>query len=538
VAISTWSGVVDNDWNTPGNWSAGVPVAGDTARFIVGASPRITTAGTVLPNVTVTDGTIVFQRVGGDFTNSTAIVLNVASSLTIDVAISGTGTIEKTGAGTATLGRANTFTGAVAVTNGTLVTASGALAAIPSITAAVGATLTAVDANASTNVAGAGTITFSGTDISLGGMAVTGSLTFSAATGTVIITSLGGTGTLSAASNLRVNQTLPASRSGNTTVTGILSKYGAATLTLSGANNFGTVDIREGRINAISVDAVKVSLASVVELAAGILDLTDIAEPRRINVYSGATLLRATAFPNVVGVVTGTFGGSTVTPNASQFIVNQAATLSLSSPYSGILTLARGSTVTGAGSAAAANVYLVSAGTGPANVDVILTGTGALTAGDTGAVDVQLRKANTFSGDVLVKAGSTVTGFNATAFGTGTVRGVYTSGPVTSATIDLGGYAVANAIVAPNSTSLSISGGGAYTGTVTVDGDGLATIPSGNSLAGTATVNGGTGTLAIAGAHTGTVNNSGTVVVVASAATTPVATYNGNCGSALTFRGF
>ena len=50
AAPITWTGAVDDNWTTPGNWSPGVPVAGDTAVFdgsgvgpvdVAGANPSV-----------------------------------------------------------------------------------------------------------------------------------------------------------------------------------------------------------------------------------------------------------------------------------------------------------------------------------------------------------------------------------------------------------------------------------------------------------------------------------------------------------------
>ena len=137
-----------------------------------------------------------------------------------------------------------------------------------------------------------------------------------------------------------------------------------------------------------------------------------------------------------------------------------------------------------------------------------------------------LTSANTFSGGVDIQAG-TVIGLDAAAFGSGTI--LLASG----ASVDFDGYAVANNVTAAGGNLL---GGDTYAGVVTVSALATVNIPSANEMAGSVIVS-PTGKLAIAGQHTGTINNDGEVEVDNATATNPpVNTYTGNCGSTYAVR--
>ncbi|MBQ2620428.1 MAG: autotransporter-associated beta strand repeat-containing protein [Thermoguttaceae bacterium] len=106
---------------------------------------------------TVSEGTLVLAGNGtfgsGDVTNNAAIVFAHTSEQTLTNAISGTGTVAKTGSGKLTIASANTYSGNTTVSGGTLVLASSGSLATPNITVESGATFQTGTNLVSTNVA-------------------------------------------------------------------------------------------------------------------------------------------------------------------------------------------------------------------------------------------------------------------------------------------------------------------------------------------------------------------------------------------------
>ncbi|MBC7366646.1 MAG: autotransporter-associated beta strand repeat-containing protein [Undibacterium sp.] len=134
--------------------------------------------------------------VTGNIANSAALTFNRSDALTYAGVISGTGSFNKTGAGTLTLSGANTYTGTTTVSAGTLsFTGSGGLAS-SAVTVNSGATVFAGNFGSYTigSIAGAGAVSFSSGTLNAGGN--NASTTFSgsiAGSGTLVKT---GTGTL------------------------------------------------------------------------------------------------------------------------------------------------------------------------------------------------------------------------------------------------------------------------------------------------------------------------------------------------------
>ena len=273
-ATATWTGGGgDNNWTTGANWGGIAPTAGDDLVFPAGALRLSNTnnyaAGTAFNSITISGtgytlagnsialgaGGIVANGAGASNTISapftlTAItsVVNTSATLTLSGtvatagftitydgtgatsksagAISGTGGVTKDGAGTLTFGVANSYTGATTINVGTLRL---------SIANGVGASAVTVASGATFDLAG-----FSDT---IGSLAGAGSVTSTAA-GSVVLT----TGN---ASNTNFSGDLS---DGSGTVG--LTKAGAGTFTLSGANTYtGITRINTG-VLAIASDGV------------------------------------------------------------------------------------------------------------------------------------------------------------------------------------------------------------------------------------------------------------------------------------------
>ncbi|MEG3641669.1 autotransporter-associated beta strand repeat-containing protein, partial [Magnetococcus sp. PR-3] len=83
-------------------------------------------------STTITSGTLQVGSGGtsgtlgsGAVVNSSALITNRSDSLTLDNAISGTGTLEQKGSGTTVLSGANSYSGTTTITSGTLQVGSG-----------------------------------------------------------------------------------------------------------------------------------------------------------------------------------------------------------------------------------------------------------------------------------------------------------------------------------------------------------------------------------------------------------------------------
>ena len=512
MADSTWTGALNNDWNTAGNWTTGVPGAGNTATITSGGA-TITGNLTNVAQIVLVAGS---RTLSGTLT-TTGITLNVGAGATLLMsgAIGGAGGVTKTGLGTAQLVSSNTFLGTTTVSAGTLVTTSGALNATSAIVN--NATLTAVNCGSGTPLSGSGDTTFSGANLTLGAVDTGNSLTFSAVTGTTTLGSLSGVGTLSVQgpSLVIVN--------GGTTFIGTLIGFceltapaigGTFTLANSNSYTLGTV-VNGGTLKAANVNAFG---SGAVQINAGVLNLDSFDVPNVLYI-AGGTVSNATAYTGTAVAVAGATVNVTDFPAAIQFAADNGIIDGDGQnfvPFATNFIVANGGTILNATLEAAR----ITAQDG--TIDATVTGGGVLV--KTGGGTVTLNAANSHLGGTDIQDGTVVIGDDAALGATATI-GIIAG---TSATLDLDGYAPVVSITANNGTVLN---GDNYAGTMTLPPLASMQIPPGNNLAGNADVN-ATADLNIGGAHTGSINNSGTVTIDnGTAAATPVNVYNGGCGS-------
>src|SRR5262245_38107151 len=135
AATRVWTGAVDTNWTTPGNWQGNAaPFSGDDLVFTGTVRTQNTNdfhAGTTFRSITFQAGQFVLSgssifltqginaNVGNNLvslpisTTGTSPTMTVAgrASLALDRTISGTGTLTKDGAGTLILSGNNTYTG-------------------------------------------------------------------------------------------------------------------------------------------------------------------------------------------------------------------------------------------------------------------------------------------------------------------------------------------------------------------------------------------------------------------------------------------
>ena len=362
-----------------------------------------------------------------------------AGNTTFSGVISNTGSINKTGTGTTTLSGNNTYTGATTVTGGTLqITNANALGSAAAGTTVLGGAILAL--------AGTGT-TFAaeGLTINGDGVASAGALRNTAGantwTGTVALGTAGSNSIgVDAASSLNVSGVISGVTGNN------LTKTGAGTLTLSGANTYaGTTTVNQGTV-AISTDtnlgtAPGAATAGQLTLNGGTLETT------------ATTTLNANR-----GIALGTSGGTLQT--------DAATTLT----YNGIAT--------GAGT-------LTKTGTGTLVLGGVNTYTGA-TAINAGTLTTSVANALAPTTAVTVASGAT---YNLNSF-SNTIGSLAGAGAVTlgSATLTTG-----------DSTNTTFAGVVSGSGNLTKVGTGTMTLSGANTATGTLSLNAGTVQLGASG---------------------------------------
>ncbi len=271
-----------------------------------------------------------------------------ASSLTINAAITGGSgiSLSKTGAGTLSLGAANSFAGSFTATAGTTSLVNGALGSVSSLSIASVATVSAATTGLTNVINDTAAVTLDGTLNLSGGTETIGSLAGSTAGATLTIgksgTNSGGLTVGDSTSTTFAGVIGEASGTGTSTFT----KQGTGKLTLTNTSTFaGTVNINAGTLVAANTGGAA-ALGSVTA----------------INVKNGATLLfgatnqvNASA-PVALGSAT---GSGTAVVNAATFSQGSATSAGL-----GALTLkATASLDFGVGSTATTLHFADSSGT-------------------------------------------------------------------------------------------------------------------------------------------------------------------------------
>jgi len=296
----------------------------------------------------------------GAIANNAVLELNQASDATLTQAISGNGSLTKTGAGSLALAGANTYTGGTTINAGKLIASvhnlgSGTIAnnAMLELNQESDATLAqGIGGNGSLIKTGAGSLTLAGANT------YTGSTTINAGKLVASVANLG-SGAIANNGALELNQasdaTLTQAISGN----GSLTKTGAGSLALAGANTYtGGTTINAGKL-----------IASVYNLGSGAIANNAVLE---LNQASDATLAQAISGN---GSLTKTGSGRlTLTGDSSAFAGSTqlnagALALHVGAALGGNLTVASGASLSGSGaigSTTLANGSVIAPGsTGP-----------------------------------------------------------------------------------------------------------------------------------------------------------------------------
>ena len=393
--------------------------AGGTLQYNANTAPQITNRLFTIGSSATTTGTEASATLDSssttaansvDFDGTGAIVLGATTSgVTYTLTLTGTNTgnneldptlgdgstgitaLVKSGAGKWILGGADTFTGAISITGGTLQIGngtSGSISSTPTIAVSTGAAV-AFDEGTSpqtiTNaISGAGGVTqVGGTTIFTTAQAYTGVTTISG--GTLQLGNGTTNGSLTSTSSISDNGTLTFDESasiaqsavvpGIITGTGAVVQEGTGTLTMSGANTFSgglTID------SAVSVASVGAASAAQ-PLGEGLITLAGTSSGAGILNYSGNT---------------GTLGNAiTVTTGDQGSIVNNG---------NGLLTL--GGAISKNGSVL--NLMDGPSGAGAFNVTGHITGSSSGSDLNVINTDVTLSNTNTYNGPTTISGDS------------------------------------------------------------------------------------------------------------------------------------
>jgi fibronectin-binding autotransporter adhesin len=477
----------------------------------------------------------------------------VTGTTTIDTVLAGSGGLTKSGVGTLALGGVNTLTGTVAVTAGTLATTtSGVIADAALVDVAAGAVFRLGGSDTVAAILGSGTVdvqastltanttvagTFAGTIQGTGGFTKAGADTFTLSgantyTGTTTVTG----GTLATASANRIadtsavtvdaagtltlggNETIASlagsgavalgsntlsTGDGSSTFSGVLggaggvTKLGAGTFTLAGANTYGgTTRVEAGTLALGANNALSGSTA--VQVAGGTLDLatfTDTVGSFTISSGSvtGAGTLTAATYALSGGSVAGNLGAGTLTATGAPSLLGTTAATAIDL-VSGTLTLGSAGRLTGAAALTGSSGATLALG-GNESVGS-LAGASTMSLGSS-TLTVDTAVSSTFSGILSSSTG----GFVKTGLGTLTINN--NAGTVGTIAVSGGTLATAGAGMIDNNASVTVNAGG----TLSLGGsDGIGSIAGSGSLviaAGTATFGGNNSSTSFSGVISG-----------------------------------
>lgn len=505
---SSWNANLDTSFNetTPGG-TATVFYNGDNVTFEDTSTPGLFLTAT-LNDVTVAPSSITFNNSSRDY-----VINHVGTG-----GIIGSTGITKNGTGTVTLGGANTYTGAIIVSNGTLKAAS---------TQAFGR-------NSSITISSGGTIDLNGQSLANSATTGWGSSYFIAGTG------VGGNGALT-----NTSSTGPASFAGilNLTLTAdaTISGIGRYDLGRVGATQQG---ILSGTINGGGFTLTKIGV-NMVSIRAPATNISYIVNEGTLRGENDSGSLGNTMATVNAGATLDIYTGSTPISTPVALTLNDLSTIAVTTGTSG-------STGTYSGNAVISGTVTVAslgATTVIGEMSGVISGSGSLTK-NTSSMTLVLSGANTHSGTTRTNAGNLVLanslalqnstldtqlGANGnTVFDQTVVSNAFTLGGLTgaknlslqnnagtpaavavsvgnnnSSTTYAGALTGSGSLVKIGSGSLTLSGGNTYAGTTTIT-SGTLIVQSSLGL-GNATVNGGTlrGTGTVDGATA--VNSGGTI---------------------------
>ncbi len=558
ATTATWTGAVNNQWTTAGNWIGlgGTPLVGGENLIFPGGAANLSNtnglaAATTFNSITITGsgytlagnaitlgaGNLADSSVAGANTISLAMAFAATRTVTVSDAgttllvsgvISGAGGLTKAGAGTLALSGANTYTGVTTI-------GAGSVEARNNTALGTVAGNTIVSAGATLRINGAGLaiaepITLNGTGVANGG-----ALRNLANNNTV-------SGAITLGSAARIN-----SDAGLLTVSNTISGAGLG-LTVGGAGNTTISGVIGTTTGTLTKDSTGVLLLSAVNTYTGATTASGgtlrlgvanaVSASSAVTVAAGATL-DMNGFSDTIGSLA---GGGTVTNGGAAAVTLNAGGNNTSTAFTGVLqngvgALAVTKTGTGTWTLSGANTYTglttISAGVIDAQSNTALGGVGGATTVATGAalqVDgtgLAIAEPLTLNGTGIANGGALRNLANAN-----TVSGAITLASASRIASDGGTLTISNniggatqALTVAGAGNTTISGViGTTTGTLTKIGAGTLTLSGNNTYTGLTTVSAGTllvngtqGTSAVS-VNGGTLGGTGTVGAITSTA--------------------
>lgn len=553
---STWTNTssASAGWQNPGNWNSGVPSAeGSSASIIaditapqtitldgavvlgsltigdptaLGASSYTINAGSYSSGSSTLAGTLTFDVASGGATLSQTttsaanlIAANVvladpltinnaatSAALTLSGVISGAGGITKTGTGPLVLSAANTFTGGVNLSAGSL--RVGNNAALGTGTATIGNTTTLM-ANSTASRTLANALSLSGS-FTLGDAANSGALNL---TGAATLT-----GDTQITNATYVSMSGAIGDGGNTRS---LTKAGNGTLVLSGNNSYTGGTVIAGGVLELGANN-RLSDSGNVTISSGTFDLGGFTET--ISAFSATAAANVTAgtlnatggysFSNASGTITvnATLGGG-----AAALTKTGAGTVVLTGAgsYSGGATISAGAVQVGSNTALGTGTVTLADASLRSDSSTARTLANPLTIGGSVTLGASNTGVLTFSNASPVSLSDNTTLTNATAV-------TFSGG--------LSGTA-GRTFTKAGAGTLTLGGASSVAGGITINAGGI-TVGTGGSLGGPVTVNtGATLTNAVTNGITGAVNVENGTFTVTNATTMGLLTVTGTGGT-------
>ena len=490
----------DSDGTLAGDISGTGSFTKDGTGTVVLTGTNSYTGGT-----TILDGTLVgnTNSLQGDVANNANLVFDQGTDGTYTGAVSGSGSLTKTGAGTLVLTGANAYTGGTTIADGTLV---GTTTSIQGDIANNAALILDQNSNGTFagDISGTGSFTKDGT----GTVVLTGTNSYTGGTTILGGTLVGDTGNLQGdvanSGALVFDQSTDGTYTGAVSGSGSLTKTGAGTLVLTGANAYtgGTVidgGTLVGDTGSIQGDIANNAALVIDQNSDGTL-ASDISGTGSFTKTGTGTLVLSgtNSYAGGTAILDGTLVGNTNSlqgdiANNANLVFDQAAAGAHTGDISGTGSL----TKTGAGTLVLTGVNTYTGGTA-IDQGTLVGNTGSLQ-GDVvnnAAMILDQNGSGTFAGDISGTGSFTKDGTGAVVLtGTNSYTGGTTilGGSLIGDTDSLQGDVVnSGALVFDQSTNGTYTGAVSGSGSLTKTGAGTLVLTGANAYTGGTVIDGGT----------------------------------------------